>query len=314
MCVKLGETEIEELSARPAGWTCNKCLNKLRAERSKNDSTPVRTSSTTNISAGSIVTLESLNNSLEELKAIFSASQQSLKEELFSAIGACTAKMNENFATLSAQAQLIKDQQTTINELLSENATLNKRLDAVELHADRNEQYSRRNLLEIHGIPSIPNEDVVGTVLSVCRSVGLDFKRQSIIGCHRLKKRNNRPSAGIVVKFLCRDDAEALLQKRKVKHNLNTEHIGIGGQAMPIYINRSMTERRRQLFAKAKKLQRDKGFRYVWADRNGTLKIRPTEGGRIFVVNSEEDLRCFQADSAGNGGSDGCTDNRSTDK
>ncbi|XP_039276066.1 uncharacterized protein LOC111055986 [Nilaparvata lugens] len=98
--------------------------------------------------------------------------------------------------------------------------------------------YSRRNTVEIYGVPSVADEDVAEVVLQVCKTLNMDVNKDSIDACHRLRKRENRPTAGIAVRFVRRSDVETLLQRRKMKGDLNTQHMGFIGDAKPVYINR----------------------------------------------------------------------------
>ncbi|XP_039299102.1 uncharacterized protein LOC120354963 [Nilaparvata lugens] len=115
------------------------------------------------------------------------------------------------------------------------------------------EQYSRRNTVEIYGVPSVADEDVAEVVLQVCKTLNMDVNKDSIDACHRLRKRENRPTAGIAVRFVRRSDVETLPQRRKMKGDLNTQHMGFIGDAKPVYINRSSTAKMRLLFARCEK-------------------------------------------------------------
>ena len=50
----------------------------------------------------------------------------------------------------------------------------------------KGEQYSRRNNVEISGIPnSIPDKDLENTVISIFRDSGVEIDPEDIEGCHR---------------------------------------------------------------------------------------------------------------------------------
>ena len=77
-----------------------------------------------------------------------------------------------------------------------------------------------------------------------------------------MKKQNNRPTPGIIVKFVRRCHKEQLLAKRRVIRDLSTRHLGMDEDNY-IYINQSLTLHGRVLFAKAKEIKRDKGYEYL---------------------------------------------------
>ncbi|XP_022188927.1 uncharacterized protein LOC111047474 [Nilaparvata lugens] len=297
-CVNLGDTELEQLSS--SNWTCAHCEANYRIQRACSDSTPVRgTVPVANSAVGSFVTVENLNSSIADLKTFIEQSNMKMQQDLSVSILACTTKIDECYEALTRQAELIKEQQTAIDRLSEENKCLRKKLDNVELEMDELQQYSRRNNVEIYGVPTTQGENVSKIVLDVCKSVGMDISKHSIDACHRLKKRNNRPTSGIIVKFVRRTDAEDLLLRRKKKRDLNTNHIGFTGEAAPIFINKSLTAKRSKLFAKVKQFQHDAGYKYVWTDFAGRVRIRFREGDRAIVINSEDDLQNLSVSGLG---------------
>ncbi|XP_046662873.1 voltage-dependent calcium channel subunit alpha-2/delta-4-like [Homalodisca vitripennis] len=72
-----------------------------------------------------------------------------------------------------------------------------------------------------------------------------------IDACHRINRGSKRPTSGIIVKFLRRDDADALIERRKVKRDFSTRHLSGYQQDSPVYVNLSLAPARRVLFAKA---------------------------------------------------------------
>ena len=68
-----------------------------------------------------------------------------------------------------------------------------------ELHKnmDTLKQYSRKNSLEIEGIPeNVCNDE--GAVLKVAEILIVDVKREDIDICHRIKRKKSRP---IIARF-----------------------------------------------------------------------------------------------------------------
>jgi hypothetical protein len=91
----------------------------------------------------------------------------------------------------------------TIEDLTKE------RVEQLEQRLDDAEQYSRRNCVEIHGVP-VSGGDVLTTV----KNVGMSM----IDACHTLgTKPSTSGPPGIIVKFVRRMDAEKLLSKRRDK-------------------------------------------------------------------------------------------------
>ncbi|XP_039282941.1 uncharacterized protein LOC120351061 [Nilaparvata lugens] len=168
---------------------------------------------------------------------------------------------------------------------------LTDKLDALE-------QYGRKNTLEIRGVPFSENENVRDLVLATCRAVGVDVGAEAIDICHRLKASAAQPTPAIVAKFVRRDVAHQVLSGKKQVRRLSSRVFGLPGEEQPVYINGSLTLVRRKMLSQAKKLQRERGYKYVWVDWAGNVKIRPVDKGRVFTVNNENELQTFMAKCA----------------
>jgi hypothetical protein len=282
-CVNLKEPDLELLSGR--SWSCAACTTKHRLQLNHSNSTPVKKSNVVGNECPNI-NLEDLNGTIAELRKEILNGQLEVKASLKS----CHDKLDNNSLLLAKQEEIVMAQQEIIRQLQSENDNLKTRILDVTNQLDSLEQYTRRNTVEIHGVRSTKDEDVSKIVLDVCGAVGMDVKAESIDCCHRLKKGKNFAAPGVVVRFVRRSDADELLRRRRGK-KLTLHHIGMrDGQDQPIYINQSLTARRRVLFSKAKKLQKEKGWRFVWTDRAGNLKVRVGDQTKIAMISDERDL------------------------
>ncbi|XP_046687458.1 uncharacterized protein LOC124373108 [Homalodisca vitripennis] len=155
------------------------------------------------------------------------------------------------------------------------------------------EQYSRRNCLEIQGIPEEKNENVLDIVKDVGRALGMDVSEEMIDTCHRLGQKDSgyRGPRGIIVKFVRRLDREALLQKRRErKKDFSTRHLSLDRPSdVLVYLNESLSPMRRKLLAKARMLKRDRGYKYIWL-RNGNILLRKEEGSAVIQIKTQADL------------------------
>ena len=106
-------------------------------------------------------------------------------------------KFNENFVKLESEINIVK----------KVNTVLNKRVTDMERQCCANAQYSKRNCLEVAGIPcDVSNENLESEVLEVFSKVGCEIISRDIEACHRLTN-NDR----IIVKFLRRKDCGQVL-------------------------------------------------------------------------------------------------------
>ena len=121
--------------------------------------------------------------------------------------------LKSNFSKLKADIQVSRD----VNSKLSE------RLLTMERRCYANEQYSRRECLEISGIPaSVADKDLESKVLEILEEIDVPIDPTLVEDCHRLPSKGS--SKKVIVKLNRRKDIHRILpnknQTQKFK-NLN---------------------------------------------------------------------------------------------
>ena len=113
------------------------------------------------------------------------------------------------------------------------NNTLKKRITSLEKQCWRNEQYSRRECVEIVGIPDSTNEIKVCELIGMV--TGINVNQDCLESCHPLplEKRNK-----IIVKFSRRKDAERVLRNKNKNKNSDPRSIDIDSNK--VFINESL--------------------------------------------------------------------------
>jgi hypothetical protein len=288
--VKLTAAEVEVLSSSNTPWICDSCTRKKKLNRSLSDSCPVGVSP-----IKMSVSMEDIKLMLEEMRREILQGQTNLETELGKSLEHCSERIAENNRLIENQQKLLDEQQRAIACLQEENNRLRSQVRELSHRQTDLEQYSRRNTLEIFGVPEGPNETsevLKKKVVDIGAALGANLSEDGIDACHRINGGSNRPTTGIIVKFLRRDDADNLIQKRKVKRDFSTRHLQGYQQDSPIYVNLSLAPARRILFAKARKLKSDFNYKYVWVDRAGRVKVRKSDDNtsRVIVVGNEEEL------------------------
>jgi hypothetical protein len=134
-------------------------------------------------------------------------------------------------------------------------------------------------------------ENIIEVVKSVGRALDYPVDDGMIDACHRLRTRDGSGKPpGIVVKMVRRVDAEGLLQKRRVKRNLNTHDLGMTSKpAEVVYVNESLSPARRRLLNAARQVKKDKNYTYLWI-RGGKILLRKSSGDSVKVLSSLSDL------------------------
>ena len=135
---------------------------------------------------------------------------------------------------------------------------------------DRQEQYSRRNCLLIHGLPESKNENTDELVIDTIKEkMGEEIKKNEIDRSHRLgAPKNNGKSRPIIIKFV-RYNTRCRIFKNKKK---------LKGKS--ISVTESLTKKRMEALKKARE---DHGFENVWSSEGNILYKDVSEGNKIKV-------------------------------
>ena len=185
-----------------------------------------------------------------------------------------TSKIEESNSLLQKENKYLQE------EVLKLNGELKQQAIAI----NNQEQYSRRECLEIRGIPSTPSEDTDEIVKSVGKLVDVVIENSDISVSHRLPVRStqgNVPTPAIIVKFVKRDTRDKLYKARVKLKNHNTADLGLGRiSTNPIYITESLTQRNKETFKMALQFKKENRFKFIW-----------THAGHVYLRKNEESPR-----------------------
>ena len=139
------------------------------------------------------------------------------------------------------------------------------------------EQYSRRECVEISGLPVEAEENTTDLAIKVASLMDLDLNERDISVSHRLPQRRTSDGATsrevdharrfpkVIVKFVRRETKELFYQGRKCLKNKTTRDIGLSRISdNKIYVSESLLPRNRELFKDCLKFKRDYHFNYIW--------------------------------------------------
>ena len=179
-----------------------------------------------------------------------------------------TKFINEKFEEFEADR---REKEREIAELKSIINSLNVRIDKADRVLDRQEQYSRRNCLLIHGIDEENQENTDEVVISVLKKemdeeiTHLDIDRSHRLGNRKLDKSKPRP---IIIKF-SRYNVRARIFKNKKK---------LKGKRTSV--TESLAKTRME---KLQKVKEEHGFRNVWSSDGKVLYIDANDHNKVKV-------------------------------
>ena len=148
-----------------------------------------------------------------------------------------------------------------------------------------NEQYSRRECLEISGLPSSTEDSQLeGTVLQIFEKMDVKVYPQNVEAAHWLKSNNSSKKA--IMKMYKRKDADKIREVKKKLKSLKFESMGINNS---IFINDSQCAYYKKLWAKSKRMWMNKFIHGFWVSY-GLIKIKVSESSTPCIITHDVDL------------------------
>ena len=187
-----------------------------------------------------------------------------------------------------------------IDKLLSSNKRLEK--ENVQLNNNLNklytlfyseqekriqlEQYGRREMIEVSGIPSKDNENCVNIIKNICNLIDLNIEN-SIEIAHRIK------NGDIIVKFRDRPSRDTLFRCKDKLKGKSTKDLGFKEERF-IYINESLAFDNKKLLFNVRQKCRELGIKKVLTD-NGIIKVKKDiPGSKWLTIKNRNDLDLLQ--------------------
>ena len=158
-------------------------------------------------------------------------------------------------------------------------------LEKLDNRCDELEQYSRRNILRVTGIPENRDEDTDKHILDVCKSLSLNLDLKDIDRSHRVGKVVQPDSRGstirprsIIVKF-------STYRARNLLYKART-HLRSSG-FRNVFINEDLTRTRNTLLYEARKLAKSGKINSCWSS-DGSILVKDNSSSthKIGDINS----------------------------
>ena len=188
---------------------------------------------------------QELEQEIPELKSALNANQretEKLKTQLTKAERANDRLRNE----------LNVDTRIKLKDHIEERNKLGEKYDDLE-------QYSRKNTLEILGVPEGAYTSTDEVVIRIGEAINVDIKPEDIEISHKLKRKTSKP---VIVKFVSHKVKSLLYKARTRLKNVKSSDVFPSyafayREDQRIFINENLTNYRRELFWKANKMKRD---------------------------------------------------------
>lgn len=209
-----------------------------------------------------------------------------------------STKYDHFMEALQSTKKQMSEQEATIRR---QDETIRRLQDALYEHAvalDETRQYSRRDCLELTGVPIIPNDQPKKLVQEVATAIGVSLEDESISIAHRLPDRSMK--GRIIVKFTQRDKRDEIYKRRKqltgkTTRNLPSINSELGkslGNPTKIFINESLTPYRKKLFGRIHSFKKENNFKFIWTS-NGKIYLTENETAQSHGFTTSEAFEDF---------------------
>ena len=196
-------------------------------------------------------------------------------------------KMEETLVVLQEENKALKEEHASLKSQVLSSAN---DLKSVQKSLNDLEQYTRRDSVEIRGIPlpeESQEEDTNEIVLQLSQKMGIPLERKDISVSHRIRSRSLVDPA-IIVKFVRREVRERLYRARKRLKSITTADFGFSVEKK-IFINESLTPKNKELFKDCLRFKKDNSFKFLWTNA-GKIFLRRNADSPVILTNSSVDI------------------------
>lgn len=230
----------------------------------------------------------------EKLEKILDEKLSPLSEQLKEALAMVKSlntkyeKMEETLGVLQEENKALKEEHASLKAQVLSSAN---DLKSVQKSPNDLEQYTRRDCVEICGIPlpeESQEEDTNEIVLQLSQKMGIPLERKDISVSHRIRSSRSSVDPAIIVKFVRREVRERLYRARKRLKSITMADFGFSVDKK-IFINESLTPKNKELFKDCLRFKKDNSFKFLWTNA-GKIFLRRNADSPVILINSSVDI------------------------
>ena len=231
-------------------------------------------------SVASVITEnQGIRKEIEDIKSSVKFNGDELKD-----LKAALKKTKDENKALKSSVDALNIQLKTAKEKLQ---TQKEECDQLWENLDHLEQYSRKNSLEIYGVPQDAYTSTESVVVKVAEALNVTVEPEEIEISHKINQ-----GKSILVKF-CSHKTKSKMYKERTK----LKHVKIrdifpdypSTARHRIFINENLTAFRRPLVEAANRRRKDGVLTSVWT-LDGKVYVKTSPYGSPIKIHSEEDL------------------------
>lgn len=175
-----------------------------------------------------------------------------------------------------------------LHSLLLRNERLAKEVETLGYRLDIAEQNTKRNTVEICGVPDKKNENLLTVAKQIGSAIDYPLRDEMVDTCYRINRQNKNGIHNIALTFVRRFDKEGFLKCYRQKRGLSTKDIGRKEDSL-IYIRESLSLNKQLIFLEARKLAKQMNYQGVGVI-NGEVFVKKSESIPAILVRDLRDL------------------------
>ena len=178
-------------------------------------------------------------------------------------------------------AEMDRELQRVGGELNNVNHRAKQQRRRVHLEGDQRDQYSRREMLRVTGVPYKQGENTARIMMAIAYDLGVYITEADISVSHRSGRNRGRDPRPILCRFVRRDVKNQILANKKLARDIRTDP---DGNPVRIFVDEDLTRMRASV---VKKLREDKVPHYT---RDGKVCIaKPNSDTEYTLYDFPED-------------------------
>ena len=180
-----------------------------------------------------------------------------------------------------------KKMQKTIETLQKKVEKLEHREKTTKIYIEKQNQYGRRNNIEISGIKNeVADEELEDKVIEILDKIDVKVTKEDFEACHRLPPTRNNKNKKTIVRFVNRKKAEKSIENKKKLERVDLIKLKL--DKTPLYISENLNDHYRELAWMCRKLKRE-GLIFSYKYQNETFIVKAKENSDTKIKISHRD-------------------------
>lgn len=203
-----------------------------------------------------------------------------------SAINETIANMKLHLDALAIENEARKNDQ---EELKKENAELKTEVASLKIKVEDIEQYSRRDNVEIVGVPFTQKENIYVVLDSIARVLDIPFDDRDVSVAHRLPDSKKTGKPNIIVKFVTRYAKNGWVNAARGCKHLTADKLCTSWEPTRVYVNDHLTFTNKRLLGQLRGLLKEKRIVGAWS-RDCRVMMRVRAEGPVYHIKEVQDI------------------------